>query len=172
MKLHTKGYGSITCHICFYQMSVGDKDAFKGHIKRHSKVPPKHCVICDEGNAENFDLRYHVQNHVSMPNEIWMTVFFSKVRNNDIHFEIPYHFQHNEANLLCDLCGKTFVYSSALNKHRKSHIDDRPEQCPHCPKAFKSKRSLKEHLDTHVRTIETYQFRNSRLIWAFLLLIS
>lgn len=81
MKLHTKGYGSITCHICFYQMSADNKEAFLGHVKRHSKVPPKHCVICDEGNAENFDLRYHVQNHVSMLKEIRITIFLKKIRS-------------------------------------------------------------------------------------------
>lgn len=60
-------------------------------------------------------------------------------------------FQHTAANLLCDMCGKTFVFASALSKHRISHVDDRPEQCPHCEKAFKFKRALKEHMLTHVR---------------------
>lgn len=54
--------------------------------------------------------------------------------------------------MLCDLCGKTFVFTHNLTKHRQSHFDDRPEQCPHCPKAFKRKRGLKEHMETHVRT--------------------
>lgn len=44
---------------------TGDKESFKAHVKKHSKVPPKHCVICDEGDAEDFDLRQHVQVNVS-----------------------------------------------------------------------------------------------------------
>lgn len=42
-----------------------DKDSFKAHVKKHSKVPPKHCVLCGEGEADDFDLRQHVQTDVS-----------------------------------------------------------------------------------------------------------
>lgn len=65
MKMHTKSSGVITCHVCLYQMSFDDKDEFKAHVKKHAKVSPKQCVICDDGGADNYDLRYHVQKHVS-----------------------------------------------------------------------------------------------------------
>lgn len=172
MKLHTKCYGSVGCHICFYQMSPGDMDAFKEHLKKHSKVQPKQCVICDEANL--LDLRYHVQGQVSVSkviiwssSSLFICSFFRVcVCTRISQYELPlildfdafeyFNLQHNEANLLCDLCGKTFLYTSSLNKHRKSHIDDRPEQCPYCPKAFKFRRSLKEHLDTHVSLFKTH----------------
>lgn len=64
MKLHTKSSGFITCHICTYQME--DKELVKDHVKKHSKVSSKQCVICDEGESENFDLKKHVQKNVSL----------------------------------------------------------------------------------------------------------
>lgn len=65
MKVHTRSSGQLTCHICFYQMSDQEVNAFKDHVKKHAHVTLKQCVICDEIGNENFDLRYHVQRHVS-----------------------------------------------------------------------------------------------------------
>lgn len=64
VKLHTKHSGNISCHICSYNMNA-DKESFKAHVKKHSQVPPKHCVLCSKGDAEDFDLRQHVQTDVS-----------------------------------------------------------------------------------------------------------
>lgn len=66
MKIHTKSTGMITCHVCLYQMCDSDKDEFKNHVRKHVKSAPKKCVICDEGGSNSFDLRYHVQAHVSL----------------------------------------------------------------------------------------------------------
>lgn len=70
--MHTKSTGVLTCHICLYQMGDDDKDEFKNHVKKHKSAASKQCVICDEGSSENFDLRYHVQKHVS--NECPLTI--------------------------------------------------------------------------------------------------
>ncbi|XP_031631912.1 gastrula zinc finger protein XlCGF26.1-like [Contarinia nasturtii] len=126
MKLHTKSSGLITCHICSYQMSIGEEEAFKNHAKKHDKATPKKCVICDEGGADNFDLKYHVQRH------------------------------HSSANLLCDVCGKTFVFISALRKHHQVHIEDRNEICPFCDKAFKQKQAFNRHMRTHTEMEAIY----------------
>lgn len=47
-------------------MCDSDKDEFKNHVRKHVKSAPKKCVICDEGGSNSFDLRYHVQAHVSL----------------------------------------------------------------------------------------------------------
>lgn len=68
-----------------------DKDSFKMHVKKHAQVPPKHCVLCDEGDAENFDLRNHVQSNVSIES---FTILWSSN-------QMVFHFQFSIMEQIC-----------------------------------------------------------------------
>uniref|UniRef100_A0A8C6V0B3 C2H2-type domain-containing protein n=1 Tax=Neogobius melanostomus TaxID=47308 RepID=A0A8C6V0B3_9GOBI len=48
-------------------------------------------------------------------------------------------------NKLCVLCGKYFARFVDMERHMKSHSEDRPYSCPHCKKKFKNPYILKRH---------------------------
>ncbi|KAK4878596.1 hypothetical protein RN001_011102 [Aquatica leii] len=52
-------------------------------------------------------------------------------------------------SLECTHCKKVFHYPSRLDKHLKSHSDERPFKCTLCPKVFKEARCLDLHFKLH-----------------------
>jgi len=46
----------------------------------------------------------------------------------------------------CDICFKGFPLSCLLQRHKRTHADNKPFQCSYCPKSFSSKTSLNHHL--------------------------
>lgn len=53
---------------------------------------------------------------------------------------------------ICEECGMAFSLIGALNAHKLAHSDEKPVQCPHCPKRFKTAHRLRRHEDTHQGT--------------------
>ena len=50
------------------------------------------------------------------------------------------------------VCGKICMNYTRLRTHMVAHDDRVSHQCPECPKSFKYKHHLKEHLATHTGT--------------------
>ena len=46
----------------------------------------------------------------------------------------------------CDICAKGFPLSCLLQRHLKTHFDEKPFKCTFCDKGFSSKTTLKHHL--------------------------
>lgn len=58
---------------------------------------------------------------------------------------------------ICILCQSKFVCKSDVMKHiRCSHTNPRPISCPKCPKRFRSKFDLTEHMNVH-KGVKPYQ---------------
>ncbi|CAF1318767.1 unnamed protein product [Rotaria sordida] len=68
---------------------------------------------------------------------------------NDLH---RHELNHNANQVSCHICHKIFANTYRLQRHMLSHEMDpqtRKFQCSHCPKAFKFKHHLKEHIRIH-----------------------
>ncbi|XP_062448889.1 transcriptional repressor CTCF-like [Rhea pennata] len=53
---------------------------------------------------------------------------------------------------LCELCSYTCPRRSNLDRHMKSHTDERPHKCHLCGRAFRTVTLLRKHLNTHTGT--------------------
>ncbi|XP_074867859.1 transcriptional repressor CTCFL [Carettochelys insculpta] len=54
--------------------------------------------------------------------------------------------------LHCDLCAFTCIRISSLNRHMKTHSDEKPHLCHLCLKAFRTVTLLRNHVNTHTGT--------------------
>ncbi|XP_059508863.1 transcriptional repressor CTCF-like [Stegostoma tigrinum] len=52
----------------------------------------------------------------------------------------------------CKLCSYTFTQRSNLDRHMRSHSDERPHKCHLCEKAFRTVTLLQNHINTHTGT--------------------
>lgn len=54
----------------------------------------------------------------------------------------------------CELCSYTCPRRSNLDRHMKSHTDERPHKCHLCGRAFRTVTLLRNHLNTHTGTLK------------------
>lgn len=59
----------------------------------------------------------------------------------------------------CELCSYTCPRRSNLDRHMKSHTDERPHKCHLCGRAFRTVTLLRNHLNTHTGTPDSPQSR-------------
>ncbi|XP_069508123.1 myc-associated zinc finger protein isoform X2 [Ambystoma mexicanum] len=56
-------------------------------------------------------------------------------------------------NHACEMCGKAFRDVYHLNRHKLSHSDEKPYECPICQQRFKRKDRMSYHVRSHDGTI-------------------
>lgn len=63
----------------------------------------------------------------------------------------------------CELCSYTCPRRSNLDRHMKSHTDERPHKCHLCGRAFRTVTLLRNHLNTHTGIWRKYRNGNNLL---------
>lgn len=64
----------------------------------------------------------------------------------------------NEKPYICSICGLSFVQRSNCQKHEKSHTGVKEYACDRCPKKFTSTYSLRQHLEIHTQASENAKY--------------
>ncbi|XP_077399360.1 uncharacterized protein LOC144034473 [Vanacampus margaritifer] len=129
------------CALCgkFFARQV-DMDR---HMTSHSEDRPHKCSFCEK----RFKTRYVLKRHQKE---------FCKSQE----LKRPEDKRHEEQNLdpqpatpingkVCPICSRTLPYSADMDKHLRSHTEERPFICVSCDKGFKYRDTLKKHQIIH-----------------------
>nr|XP_014430204.2 transcriptional repressor CTCFL isoform X1 [Pelodiscus sinensis] len=70
----------------------------------------------------------------------------------EAHTNTQHRKKGEKVTIHCDLCAFTSLRMSSLNRHMKTHSDEKPHLCHLCLKAFRTVTLLRNHVNTHTGT--------------------
>uniref|UniRef100_A0A1A7Y3W8 Zinc finger protein 473 n=1 Tax=Iconisemion striatum TaxID=60296 RepID=A0A1A7Y3W8_9TELE len=135
-RLRNKYSNNKTCPVCnktFLRAAAMRRHQEIHNEKRDFKYK---CSSCDKRFRDQYDLNRHTM-RVHEKGEFSNSI-------NDEDLEDPNAFEIME-NKTCLLCGKYFAREVDMERHMKSHSEDRPYKCSFCQKRFKNPYVLKRH---------------------------
>lgn len=125
-----------TCPVC--SKAFLRAAAMRRHMETHSanRDLKYKCENCDKRFRDHYDMRRHN-----------MRVHEKDEANNGLKDEEPARASDELAaeSKNCGLCGKYFARHMDMERHMKSHSEERPYNCTYCQKKFKNLYVLKRH---------------------------
>ncbi|XP_046802766.1 zinc finger protein 271-like isoform X1 [Lucilia cuprina] len=119
---------------------------------RKGKIYPiqKKCAICNKTFSHQKMLVQHCQK--AHPNEktfkcLYCPTVFSKLKSVTTHYKRSH--SKTTKTIFCEYCNMSFFTKFLLERHLRSHTEQRPFHCNLCDKSYKYKRNLDVHLRTH-----------------------
>ncbi|KAH8276191.1 hypothetical protein KR026_004039 [Drosophila bipectinata] len=163
-RLVTESCGHLKCRLCL----VADvSDCLECKVAKQKSAPEQadatqrtsldqkilvtdhgyHCTVC----KKDFRSRTHQYYHLSCGDDL-LKKFSCKEcsRRFATRSHLRYHMNNHDqsSNHSCHICGKKFQQLVVLQRHLRTHNQERYE-CQQCLKVFRSESSLKSHLVTH-----------------------
>lgn len=147
------------------------------HQRVHTGERPYQCPECDKAFSKNSNLNLHLKLHQKNDGAQKCGICRRKFSSSEYEDHLKSHFlnsdikQNNEASVgeaasvatstpasnkpdvkvekVCQYCGKTFRFQSALIRHVRIHTGEKPFKCDICGKAFGQAYFLQVHELTH-----------------------
>lgn len=119
------------------------------HFIIHNKAAASYrCPQCSQWFGQKVSLQKHLKNFVCEKRALKAvnTAPSSPETSTDIAQELGC-----EHNNICIFCYKSFLKPSDLERHIRTHTNERNFKCHNCSKSFKLKNTLERHLKTHVK---------------------
>jgi len=149
--IHEKTH-TCTCDVC--GKIFLSKATLSQHVKyQHEPVKTIPCTICGKEYTDR-DMKTHLLTHQE---KVECTICNVKVRKLEFHMK-RMHASDEEKRYQCNVCGKGFVESQALNNHQMNvHLKLRPYKCRYgCTFAYNDSSNRNAHeRKTHGKLFET-----------------
>lgn len=144
----------LTCNIC--NKTFETRKRLSAHAKVHETKPRLVCDKCGKMYNSQFNLENHKSSQHGEYLDECQNVYKCRICNEkfdnrtDLYSHMKMHTKERiNQELLCDTCGKCFSNPHNLKSHQKVHLDIRPFACEVCPKRFRTRLLLRQHLHVH-----------------------
>lgn len=148
-------YPLYKCELCYKVFP--SHDALSRHnLRAHFGDKSLKCPLCDFRTSLAASLSRHVNLHTDNRKYICDQCgscfhTLSALKDHTIYVH------SNERNYSCEICGQRFKLKSGLNRHFKTHSDEKEFKC-FCGQVYKFRTNLKRHLmNAHKVVIYFYE---------------
>lgn len=145
---------SLECSIC--KKLFGNQELLDKHKAKHEKTT---CLICNKHFEKETELLEHMVMHteglnIKVENEVSVNMLrcvecnitFTKARSLASHMK-KHKNKQNQAEFVCDTCGKRFLKKCILKRHLSMH--EKKYKCDECSKSFARRDQLVAHAYSH-----------------------
>lgn len=143
-----KKINELRCHLCFLQFSR--KEKLEAHLKSHQGLDPLQCPICFKTYTTKGILVRHMPIHSNEKRFVCSTCgkYFVHYGSFDAHNK-AIHDKANAKKYECGLCGKVFLHHGSFRTHKLAHENKKDKTCLVCGVAFIRTSHLNRHIKTH-----------------------
>ena len=127
-----------------------DKSSFENHKVTHSDARNFTCEFCGARFLTPYALKVHVNTHTMEKKYECEDCGSAFLRMCNLCAHRKRFHSSNDVKLVCEICGKSMATRKDLRRHQMAqHTKEKPFKCPHCPRCYAAKESLKSHIRTH-----------------------
>ncbi|XP_031628730.1 zinc finger protein 813-like [Contarinia nasturtii] len=152
---------NYVCSACHKRFATESR--LRCHQRTHTGEKPFQCNYCDLTFAQGNALRCHKRIHTG-ERPYQCLICQKRFTQNTIlktHMTL-----HTGKKIKCPDCDRLFSRRSNLILHRREHTGEKPYACEHCPKRYKQKSHLDQHIGTHLGVKYTCEINGCNKVYS------